>query len=234
MVLRPHPVTVEAGERGVSLSYRAAPPSPTPAPPASPRTSVTKQAGTGVGDWIFIYVFAGTASMACTGFTVQTRLATGSAGCWPGRRTAPKGPRSASPGWRATGPATMIVTVAGGAATLDPAHHRHPHVRRGGARRSPSRRHPREQHRLAAVVRREPERLLRRRGWRSPRRPGSPARAPTGPSPATHDHAGRQRVDRLRGDRHEDRHVHLAPRSTPVSWSGSPRPPGRRTAPPPP
>jgi hypothetical protein len=104
----------------VSLSYRAAPAFTNTGSTGVTSTSVTKQAGTAAGDWIFIYVFAGTASMACTGFTSKPdgngfggllyRLADGS-----------EGSSFSITGLAGNRASTMIVTVAGGAATLDPA-----------------------------------------------------------------------------------------------------------------
>jgi hypothetical protein len=103
----------------VSLSYRAAPAFTNTGSTGVTSTSVTKQAGTSSGDWIFIYVFAGTSSMACTGFTAKPdpngfggllyRLADGS-----------EGSSFTVTGLAGNRASTMIVTVAGATSALDP------------------------------------------------------------------------------------------------------------------
>jgi len=102
----------------MGLSYRATPATSQSSGGVS-SFSVSKQAGTAAGDWIFIHLFgAGSGSVACTGFTVTQdpndygaflyRLADGTEGA----------------SWSITGlggnsVAVVIATVAGGAGALD-------------------------------------------------------------------------------------------------------------------
>jgi hypothetical protein len=104
----------------VSLSYRAAPAFTNTGSTGVTSTSVTKQAGTTAGDWIFIYVFAGTASMACTGFTSKPD-ANGFGGLLYRLADGSEGSSFSVTGLAGNRASTMIVTVAGAAATLDPA-----------------------------------------------------------------------------------------------------------------
>lgn len=103
-----------------TLSYRATP-AVTSSSSAVTSWSVTKQAGTAAGDWIFIYLFGANGSgVACSGFSVQTdpngfgcllyRLADGT-----------EGSSFSITGIGTEKVTTLIATVAGAAATLDPA-----------------------------------------------------------------------------------------------------------------
>jgi hypothetical protein len=82
-------------------------------------TSVSKQAGTIAGDWIFIYVFGGTTSFACVGFTAKPD-ANGFGGVLYRKADGSEGTSFSITGLAGNRISTMIVTVAGSAATLDP------------------------------------------------------------------------------------------------------------------
>ena len=103
----------------MGLSYRAAPAFTNTGSAGVTSTTVTKQAGTSSGDWIFIYVFAGTATMACTGFTAKPD-SSGFGGLLYRLADGTEGASFSVTGLAGNRASTMIVTVAGAAGTLDP------------------------------------------------------------------------------------------------------------------
>ena len=104
----------------MALSYRAAPAFTNSGSVSVTSFAVTKQAGTAAGDWIFIYVFAGTATMACTGFTAKPD-SSGFGGLLYRLADGTEGASFTVTGLAGNRCSAMIVTVAGATATLDPA-----------------------------------------------------------------------------------------------------------------
>jgi len=104
----------------VSLSYRAAPAVSTSGSTGQTTWAVSRQAGTVAGDWILIYVFGGTASMACTGFAAKPD-ANGFGGLLSRYADGTEGASFSITGLAGNRVTALIVTLAGGASVLDPA-----------------------------------------------------------------------------------------------------------------
>ena len=104
----------------MSLSYRAAPAVSTSGSTGQTTWAVSRQAGTVAGDWILIYVFGGTASMACTGFAAKPD-ANGFGGLLSRYADGTEGTSFSITGLAGNRVTALIVTLAGGASVLDPA-----------------------------------------------------------------------------------------------------------------